>query len=99
MTYPLIIAPEAEEELARACGWYNERRAGLGDELLSCVDDAFERILRDPLAFAATHKNVRQTLVKRFPYVICYTFDGRAIYVLAVFHGHRDPNEWKRRLR
>jgi plasmid stabilization system protein ParE len=99
MTYRLIVAPEAEAELAGACDWYDERRTGLGRELLSCIDDAMERIQRDPLAFAVTYKNVRQSLVRRFPYVICYTFDGHTVNVSAVFHGHRDPNEWKRRLR
>ncbi len=99
MRYPLIVAPEAEAELARARDWSEERRSGLGREFLSSVNDAFERIQRSPLAFAQTHKHVRQMLVRRFPYVVCYTFDGRSVHVLAVLHGHRDPNEWQRRLK
>ena len=49
-------------------------------------------------AYPQVHKTVRQILVRRFPYVICYTFAGGVIHILAVFHGHRDPDEWKRRL-
>jgi plasmid stabilization system protein ParE len=99
MTYPLIVAPEAEAELADARDWYDERRSGLGGELIECVNESFERIQQNPLAFATTYRDVRQTLIRRFPYVICYTFDGETVTVLAVFHGHRDPKEWKRRLR
>jgi plasmid stabilization system protein ParE len=99
MAYRLIVSPEAEAELARARDWYEEQRSGLGREFISCVNDVLGRIGRTPLAFAETYKHVRQALVKRFPYVVCYTFDGQSVYVLAVFHGHRDPNEWKRRLR
>jgi plasmid stabilization system protein ParE len=98
MTYPLIVAPEAETELVRARDWYEEQQPGLGREFLSCVDEALQRIERTPRGFAENYKHVRQTLVRRFPYIICYIFDGKSVNVLAVFHGHRDPNEWKRRL-
>ena len=98
MEYPLIVGPEAEAELAVARDWYEEQRPGLGSEFLQTVSDAFERIRQNPLGFAQTYKHVRQMLIERFPYVVCYTFDGNSINVLAVLHGHRDPNEWKRRL-
>lgn len=99
MEYSLIVAPEAEADLARARDWYEEQRSGLGREFLLCVDELLVRIQRTPLAFAATYKHVRQALVRRFPYVVCCTFDGQTANVLAILHGHRDPNEWKRRLR
>ncbi len=97
MAYPLLVSPEAEAELVQAFSWYEEQRSGLGHEFVLCVDDAFERIRQNPLAFTQTYKSIRQALVRRFPYVVCYTFDADSIDVLAVFHGHRDPYEWKRR--
>jgi plasmid stabilization system protein ParE len=97
MAYPLIVTPEAEQEMANAYLWYEQQRAGLGDEYLACVDDAFGFIQNTPLAFAESYRSIRQTLVNRFPFVVCYTFDGQCIHVLAVFHGHRDPDDWKRR--
>jgi plasmid stabilization system protein ParE len=99
MAYPLVVSPEAEAELASAHEWYEEQRTGLGGDFLSCVDDLLLKIRRNPLAFSESYKNVRQSLVRRFPYVVCYTFDGHTIDVLAIFHGHRDPHEWKKRLR
>ncbi|MCO6454381.1 MAG: hypothetical protein J5I93_03615 [Pirellulaceae bacterium] len=42
--------------------------------------------------------NVRQTLVKRFPYVVCYVFEEDRVDVIAVFHGHRDPTVWTSRV-
>jgi plasmid stabilization system protein ParE len=98
MPYPLIVSPEAEVDLVRARDWYDGQRPDLGHEFLNCVDDLLKRIAQNPLAFAESYKNVRQSLVRRFPYVTCYIFDGKLVNVLAVFHGHRDPEEWKRRL-
>jgi plasmid stabilization system protein ParE len=97
MAYPLIVSTEAEADLDQAYRWYEQQRPGLGRDFLLRVHDVFERIRRAPLAFAETHRTVRQALVRRFPYVVCYTFDGQRVNVVAVFHGHRDPNEWKQR--
>jgi hypothetical protein len=38
MAAELILAPEAELDVAEAYAWYEKRRAGLGEEFLSSVD-------------------------------------------------------------
>jgi hypothetical protein len=38
MAAELILAPEAELDLAEAYDWYELRRIGLGEEFLGCVD-------------------------------------------------------------
>ena len=42
----LIIAPEAEQDVADAYGWYEGRRLGLGEEYLTCVDACIQAIRR-----------------------------------------------------
>ena len=97
MAFQLVVEPEAEDDLANAYDWYEEQRAGLGIDFLNCINDVFRCIRDTPEMHAVAHNNVRQTLVKRFPYVVCYTVDEDPVYVVAVFHGHRDPNAWKSR--
>ncbi len=46
----LRVLPEAEEELAEAAEWYEERRPGLGVALIARVDRAFDEILEAPNA-------------------------------------------------
>ena len=41
-----VIAPEAELDIVRAYVWYEDRRAGLGEEFLSSVDACLESIRR-----------------------------------------------------
>jgi len=43
------------------------------------------------------HRHIRRLLIRRFPYGIFYTTSKDLIIVLAVFHGHRDPKQWKSR--
>jgi hypothetical protein len=38
MAVKLILAPDAEQDIAQAYGWYEERRTGLGEEFLGCLD-------------------------------------------------------------
>lgn len=44
MNPPLIITPEAEEDLVEAKAWYDGQRRGLGGDFLLCVEEAFDRI-------------------------------------------------------
>lgn len=48
MAAELIVAPEAEQDIAEAYGWYERQRFGLGEDLLSRVDACIQRILRNP---------------------------------------------------
>jgi hypothetical protein len=44
----LVIAPEAELDIAEGYVWYERRRIGLGEEFLSSVDACMEVIRRQP---------------------------------------------------
>lgn len=99
MTYRLVIQPEAEADLDEALRWYENQRPRLGGEFIECVESVFGRICEAPELHAIVYRGVRQTLVRRFPYVVCYVFDGDCVDVLAVFHGHRNPTAWKSRVR
>lgn len=98
MAHELIIKPEAELDLETAFQWYEEQRSGLGREFLECVDRVFDRIRQFPKSGLLMHRAARLTLVERFPYVVSYLVETNTIYVIAVFHGHRDPKSWQERL-
>jgi hypothetical protein len=57
----------------------------------------FERISDWPESHAEVYRSVRLATIKRFPYVVGYQFDGIQIYVICVFHAHRDPDVWRSR--
>ena len=98
MKYQIIIEPEASEDVSEAFVWYETQRSGLGSEFLQSVDDVFQRLRRTPEVHAKTYGNVRQTLVKRFPYVVCYVVEDDRVAVVAVFHGYREPTSWQVRV-
>src|SRR5688572_22162121 len=68
MAAEIIIAPEAEQDLAEAYAWYEARRIGLGEEFVTAVDACFEHIRRTPEGYGTVHETYRRALTRRFPY-------------------------------
>jgi hypothetical protein len=56
MPVELVIAPEAELDMAEAYVWYEGRKAGLGEEFLTSVDACLESIRRRPEMYAVVHE-------------------------------------------
>ena len=99
MKYKLIIRPEAEEDLAEAFIWYEERRKGLGYDFLLQINIALRFLERNPLAFPEKYKGVRRCLIKRFPYMIFYLVEGQMVNILGVIYAGRDPKWVKKRIK
>ena len=55
MAAELIIAPEAQQDVDEAYRWYEDRRLGLGEEFLGCVDACIQAIWRMPELYAKAH--------------------------------------------
>jgi toxin ParE1/3/4 len=58
-----------------------------------------ERISANPRQFPVVHKDIRRTLLQRFPYTLMFVIEADdTVTVIACFHGSRDPSEWQRRM-
>jgi plasmid stabilization system protein ParE len=98
MAVRLVVAPEAELDIAEAYVWYEKRRIGLGEEFLSAVDACVEGIRRQPEMYALVHDVYRRALIRRFPYAVFYEYAEATVTIYAVFHTSRDPEKWRQRL-
>ena len=98
MAADLKIAPEAQQDVDGAYSWYEDRRPGLGEEFLGCLDACIQTISRMPELYAKVHEEYRRALVRRFPYAIFYEYTGGKVIVYSIFHTSRDPKKWRNRL-
>jgi toxin ParE1/3/4 len=101
---PVRIEPEAKQELAAAAAWYEQRREGLGRELLAEVDAVLAAIARSPSRFplypgVAPELRVPRAAARRFPYSIAFIELAIVVRVLAVAHEKRRPGYWVGRLK
>lgn len=100
----LELHPEARAELRSAALWYDERRPGLGDELIVEVSVALDRISGAPEFYPAWPRTraagvmIRKAAIQRFPYVIAFEKHEHHVLILAVAHAKRRPLYWLRRV-
>ena len=75
------------------------RARGLGLELISEVQSAIARAIKNPESFTRVRLNpvVRRVLTRRFPYRVFFIARTDAIVVFAVLHAARHDRVWKHR--
>ena len=96
MNRPVVLSAEARVEFDEAVDWY-ERQAGTGATFIARVREVLAGIERFPESHAAVHADVRRALVRRTPYGIFYRVLTDRIEVISIFHGRRDPSNWRGR--
>jgi plasmid stabilization system protein ParE len=99
MNPTLQFTPEAEEEIAEAFDWYEQRVLGLGAEFLRAVEAAVASAARGPLQYPVWRRGARRVLLRKFPFAIFYTVKDDSIVVFGCFHGKRNPKVLIGRLR
>ena len=99
MNRHLIVRPEAEADITDAVVWYDSREPGLGLELLSDVNSAIARALKNPESFTRVRRNpeVRRVLTRRFPYRVFFVVRSEAIIVFSIIHTARHDRAWRDR--
>ena len=98
MATELIIAPEAQQDVDEAYYWYENRRLGLGEEFLGCVDACIQATRRMPELHAKVNEEYRRALVRRFSYAIFYEYTGGKVIGYGIFHAFQDQKKWHNRL-
>ena len=97
MNYTLTLRKEAEFDIGEYFEYYEEKRLGLGNDFLLCIEAALDKLQRNPLIYRKIHKELRRISIARFPYRIFYFVQDNKIIVTAVFHVRKSPTSWNDR--
>ncbi len=97
MSFPLVFHPDVQAEVDDAYQWYEQQRAGLGDEFLEALETVYQRLQATPEMHQILLRDVRRALLRRFPYSVYYRFHGDGVEVIAVQHQRRNLAAWKSR--
>ena len=98
MSLEVIINPAAQVDIDEAFVWYEKTLDNLGFEFLLSLDATIESIRRNPEYAGFSYSNVRSAILMRFPFAVYYIVEENKIFVLAVLHHSRNPQQWKRRI-
>lgn len=97
MTRSVRLRDEADQDLAAAASWYEQRRGGLGHDFLDEALSMFRDIAEQPLSYPVVHRETRRALMRRFPFGIYFRLEQAQIVVVAVIHASRHPGRWQSR--
>lgn len=93
------LSKGAREELLAAAAWYEDKRAGLGVELMAHVDAALLQIAEKPESYPLWRRDrsYRRKVLTKFPYVVVFAYQSDVIEVMAIAHTRRQPGYWRNR--
>ena len=93
MSYKIKLLPIVHKDLREAKKWYHEKSATLAKEFKEEVNKEIDYIGKYPEHYQRKYKELRQSLVTRFPYAIFYLVEEeqKRIIVFGVLHTSRNP--------
>lgn len=99
MAYKIRLLPEVRQDLQVAKKWYNGQKPDLGEEFKSEVNKEIDHIGEFPEHYQRKYKDLRQSLVNRFPYAIFYLIEEekKLVVIFGVLHTSRDPDTVRKR--
>jgi len=86
MNWIVLVRPQAEQDLAAARDWYEQKRVGLGDEFLDAATVALLTLKSTPERERLYFRNFRRIIFRRFPYKLFYLVIGQRVIVIRVLH-------------
>ena len=93
-----LLHPEADEEFARAVGYYSGISPELGGRFYREMERLFLEICADPERFRKFDPPARRHFSRDFPYAVIFLTKPDSIWIVAVMHLKRCPGYWRERL-
>jgi len=91
------LHPEALAELGEAIAFYEERAAGLGQDLFDEVERILRNVGENPGVGSPLDGPYRKALCRRFPFAVIYRELDDLVWVQTIMHERRRPGYWKDR--
>ena len=101
MSYKIKLLPIVYVDLRKAKKWYHDKNPTLAEEFKTEVNKEIDYIGEYPEHYQRKHKELRQSLVTRFPYAIFYLVEEeqKQIVVFGVLHTSRNPEIVRKRIK
>ncbi len=97
MNYPVIIRPEADQEILSARDHYDGIDNELGNDVRASIAECINRIREHPELYACLYCKVRPVTLRRFPFILSYVFENERVVVLGLVHSSLPHEAWNRR--
>ena len=90
----IVVVPEAADEFDSSAARYDEKEPGLGQRFRDEVDHYIRWIAANSDVPRLRPAGYRRVNLQVFPHYIAYVRLDDTIWILAIGHGHREPEYW-----
>ena len=99
MEYKIIISTAAENDTKEAYLYYEQEQPALGERFLTELTEFYLKLQQHPTyySFVSGEKTIRAVSLKIFPFKIIFQIEGQEIYVFAIHHFRKLPNQFLKR--
>lgn len=100
MGYSIKLLPSALKDLRDAKKWYSDKNKTLAEAFKQEVNKEIDYIKQYPEHYQLRFKELRQSIVTRFPYAIFYRVEEeqKRILIFGILHTSRNPETGRKRI-
>lgn len=91
MNLPVVLRPDARNDIDDARAWYEAQQVGRGDAFVDEVADELTLIEQNPYQHGLVRKKLRAAPLAVSKFIIFYRIEANHIVVTAVMHAAADP--------
>jgi hypothetical protein len=92
--FQVVILEKAFQEIENAKDYYDNNQINLGTSFTKEVFSILEILETNPLLFPVKFNNIREAVIKKFPFVIIFEIlSNDDVVVLSIFHFRRNPED------
>ncbi|MCB0737117.1 MAG: type II toxin-antitoxin system RelE/ParE family toxin [Bacteroidetes bacterium] len=95
-TYSVVTTHQADKDIKEARDWYDLQEPWLGDYFLDQLLEFRNRLSIFPMRFPRILGDVRRGKLSKFQDHIYFIIKETQIVIIAVVHGKRHPDFWKK---
>ena len=102
MRFLVIVEADAEQDWDEAVMWYDDHEPGVSQRLNIAIRAVLHTLADQPERFSrATRLTRNAKMLSPWPYSVYFTIneEHREVKVLAIWHGARNPEELRRRVK
>jgi plasmid stabilization system protein ParE len=90
----VVVLAQAAEEFEGAVAYYDDKQPGLGRRFRDEVDQHIRWIVGHADVPRLRPGGYRRVNLKVFPHYVVYLQLADTVWILAIAHGHREPEYW-----
>lgn len=97
MSLPVVLTPDALDDIDDAYRWYEAQQPGRGNQFLIELHDRLHEIGQTPKLFGLVFRQLRAARLLRSQFVVYSLVESNRVVVKTIQHARADPRKWQRR--